>query len=90
MPLRRARPPSPIDNACWRSRDTDASCIDATHKCQNRCVTEPPPPWSGRKKGLVALYACALPLVGLVLGGWWIAVALVGAVSGLFAIRSVP
>jgi hypothetical protein len=49
-----------------------------------------PPPWSPKKKGLVALYALALPLVGLVIGGWWIAVALVGAVSGLFALRSIP
>jgi hypothetical protein len=48
------------------------------------------PPWSRRKKWLVAMDALALPLVGFVIGGWWIAVALVGAVSGLFAIRSVP
>ncbi len=53
-------------------------------------VSEQPPPWSRRKKGLVAMYALALPLVGLVLGGWWIAVALVGAVSGLFSVRSIP
>ena len=54
------------------------------------CVSEPPPRWSSRKTGLVAMYACALPLVGLVVGGWWIAIAMVGAVSGLFAIRSIP
>jgi hypothetical protein len=36
------------------------------------------------------MYTCVLPVVGIVLGGWWIAVAFAGAASGLFAIRSMP
>ncbi len=57
---------------------------------QNAWVDEPPPRWSRRKVALVVMYTCVLPVVGIVLGGWWIAVAFAGAASGLFAIRSMP
>jgi hypothetical protein len=57
---------------------------------QTAVVGEPPPRWSRQKVALVVMYACLLPFVGIMLGGWWIAVAFAGAVSGLFAIRSIP